>query len=438
VLELTSPWARWSKVATLAALLLLGAAVVATFNAAGAAAALALVAAASTVLLATVTMVARHRLRRGGERLRLGERALDAVPRAIFVVDALQPGRSNVYVNAAYSALTGYSAREAVATGFDALAIFADAGEVAALDGDTVASKSTRVGVRHRDGTTVPAKLEVRALPRDGGGRYIFGLLEGIAAGERAADRKPAASLAASDTDAAAARGRDAFLSWLNHELRSPLNACAMWVDVLALAPQPDKLTKAVEAIKRNIARQARLVNDLNDAARVSSGGLEIQLERVDLVALLKRGVDAWQLLAIAKQITLQSRIELEAAHVDGDPERLLQALNHLLENAISSTPSGGRIDLHAYGSGGNGIVELEDTGAALSPEDAAHLSEPLWRAPNGAKSRAGLGLGLAVAHHIAAKHGGSLAATIGASGTRFVLTLPLAADNGGSDPMKR
>ena len=203
-------------------------------------------------------------------------------------------------------------------------------------------------------------------------------------------------------------------MSWLNHELRSPLNACAMWVDVLALAPQPDKLTKAVEAIKRNIARQARLVNDLNDAARVYSGGLEMRIERIDLVELLRRGLDAWQLLAIAKQLALHSRIELEAAHVDADPERLLQALNHLLENAISSTPSGGRVDLRVFGRAGNGVIEVEDTGAALSAEDAAHLSAPLWRAPNAAKSRSGLGLGLAVAHHIATKHGGSLAVTTG------------------------
>ena len=84
-----------------------------------------------------------------------------------------------------------------------------------------------------------------------------------------------------------------------------------MWLDVLALAPQPDKLTQAVDAIKRNLARQTRLVNDLNDAAKISSGGLEVRLEPLDLVALLKRHIDAWQLLAIGKQLTLHHRIEL-------------------------------------------------------------------------------------------------------------------------------
>ena len=217
-------------------------------------------------------------------------------------------------------------------------------------------------------------------------------------------------------------------MSWLTHELRSPLNACVMWLDVLALAPQPDRLAKAVEAIKRNLARQARLVSDLNDAAR-SRRGSEIRLERFDLVALVKRGLDAWQLLATAKQLAFRPLIELEAAPVDGDPERLLQALSHLLENAISSTPTGGTVVLRVRAAGGNYSVEVEDTGAALSAEDAANLFTPLWRAPTSAKERSGLGLGLAVAHRIAVRHGGTLAATNGVSGARFVLTLPPAAD---------
>lgn len=232
-------------------------------------------------------------------------------------------------------------------------------------------------------------------------------------------ERKPA-------TPAAASGATSAFLSWLTHELRSPLNACVMWLDVLTLAPQPDKLTKAVEAIKRNLARQTKLVNDLNDAARVSGNGLEVALGPLDLVALLKRSVDAWQAAAIGRQLTFQHRIEPTAAPLQGDSERLAQALNHLIDNAVSSTPAGGRLELRARRVDDRCVVEIEDTGGGLSADDAAHLFEPLWRSPASTRSRSGLGLGLAVAHHIVAKHGGTLTAANGGAGAVFTLTLPL------------
>jgi signal transduction histidine kinase len=99
-----------------------------------------------------------------------------------------------------------------------------------------------------------------------------------------------------------------------------------------------------------------------------------------------------------------------------------------LIENAVASTPDGGSIDLRVHAANGSCVVEVADTGAPLSLEDAANLAVPLWRAPTTARARAGVGLGLAVAHHVASKHGGSLTATSAASGARFVLTVPLAA----------
>jgi two-component system sensor histidine kinase MtrB len=75
-----------------------------------------------------------------------------------------------------------------------------------------------------------------------------------------------------------------------------------------------------------------------------------------------------------------------------------------------------------------NLIVEVEDTGGALSADDAAHMFEPLWRSADSTKSRAGLGLGRAIAHQIVAKHRGTLTASSGSSGAVFTMTLPLAA----------
>lgn len=422
MLELTGAWSRSLVRAALGALLLLALAAGAAYRAFGADAATTLVAAAGVALSVALLLVVSRRLRRVDDTLRLGERALEAVPHAVFVVDALRPGRPNQFVNPAYSALTGYGVAEAVSDGFDALSIFVDPAAVVALDRPHEAAARSRVELRRRDGTTVAAKLELRAVPRGDGGRYLVGLLE--EAGGRQSESPAARS---EPPHPGADPPKDAFLSALSHELRSPLNACVMWLDVLALAPQPDKLTKAVEAIKRNLARQTRLVNDLNDAAKISSRGLEVRPEPLDVVALVNRNLDAWQLLAIGKQLSLHASIEPASAIVTADPERLLQALNHLIENAVVSTPAGGRVDLRVRRGEGVCSIEIEDTGAALSAEDSANLFVPLWRSAASAKTRPGIGLGLAVAHHLIVRHGGSLTATSEGQGARLTLTLPLA-----------
>ena len=428
MLELTGTGSRSWVMAAVGAVLVLAAAAGAVYRTIGADVAAALLAAGSVALIATLLFVGSRRLRRADEQMRLGERALEAVRHAVFVVDALQPGRPNRYVNPAYSELTGYGVAEAVSDGFDALGIFPDAAGIVALDPGLGGAPTSRVEVRRRDGSTLAAKLELRFAPRSYGGRYVIGLLEPLAPGERKTDRQPSTGSASKPLELELAGGaKDAFLSSLSHDLRSPLNACVMWLDVLALSPQPDKLTKAVDAIKRNLARQTRLVNDLNDAAKISSSGLEVRPEPLDVVALVNHNIDAWQLLAIGKQLSFHPSIEATAATVNADPERLLQALNHLVENAVASTPSGGRVELRIRTGGEACIVEIEDTGMALSAEDAANLAVPLWRAPASAKARPGLGLGLAVAHHLIAKHGGTMTATSGGPGTRFTLTLPLA-----------
>jgi signal transduction histidine kinase len=420
-------------VAAVTGLLVLAIAAAGVYRTLGIERATVFIAAGGVLLIAAVLLAASRGLRRADDRLRLGERALEAVPHAVFVVDALQPGRPNTYVNPAYSELTGYGVAEAVSDGFDALSIFVDPASVAALDRPPTGAAKQRVTLRRRDGSTLAAELAVRAVPRSDGGSYVVGLLEANVPGKRQDDRASTPRLdSVAGTVEPANRPRDAFLSSLSHELRSPLNACVMWLDVLALAPAPDKLTKAVEAIKRNLARQTRLVNDLNDAAKISAGGLEVRPVPADLVALINRNLDAWQLLAIGKQLSFHQSIEPSSANVNADPERLLQALNHLVENAVTSTPANGRIELRVRCEGATCIVELEDTGTSLSAEDAANLFVPLWRAPASAKARPGIGLGLAVAHHLVAKHGGTLTASSDGPGARFTLTLPLGA---GSDP---
>jgi signal transduction histidine kinase len=418
---LTHRGPRRTAISAAVASALLALIAVAVYHLIGAAAALVLVVAGNLAIVGA--LIGGHL---SGPQHDFAEHALGAVPRALFVADTLNCGRPNAFVNAAFCKLTGYGADEATRDGFDAAAIFEDAARVRALAVELGTCVTSPVKLRRRDGTTVAANLELCPVGRGNGERYLIGMLEETVA-EPLPDAPPVAPPSGPDAAADSPR-KNVFLSWLTHELRSPLNACVMWLDVLALAPQADKLAQAVDAIKRNLARQTRLVNDLSDAAKVQSSALDMRLEAVDLVALVKSHLDAWQLAAISKQLAFAHRIEPAAALVNGDGARLLQALNHVVDNAIASTPTGGRVALGVQLHDAACVVSVEDSGVGLSIDDVTHLGTPLWRAPATSKSRPGLGLGLAIAHHLAARHGGTLEATSGSSGALFTLTLPLAA----------
>jgi signal transduction histidine kinase len=421
-------WPRWYALAAVAAPLLLAALAVPVYRAWGLGPAVAVLAGGSLLVIVVLLLSCGRRLRRGSDRVRLVEHALDAVPQALFIVDGLVGGQTNRYVNPAYAALTGYGANLAVSDGFDALAIFADPASVAALDDAQDFTAPAPVTLVRRDGARLAATLALRSVPRSDGNRSLIGLLEPVEHGEQPAERRAPTQGETLEVDAASAvRAKDSFLSALSHDLRSPLNACVMWLDVLAVAPQPDKVAQAVDAIKRNLARQTRLVNDLNDAAKISSSRLDVNLEPLDLVPLIQQQIDAWQLLAIGKQLAFQHHVEPASAPVEADAARLTQALNHLVENSVNSTPAGGRIEVRVRNVGDACSIEIEDSGTSLSAEDAANLGTPLWRAPASAKTRPGLGLGLAVAHHLVERHGGTLTAASRPVGVVFTLALPIA-----------
>jgi signal transduction histidine kinase len=223
---------------------------------------------------------------------------------------------------------------------------------------------------------------------------------------------------------------KDVFFASITHELRSPLNACTMWLDVLALGPLSEKSAKAVDAIKRNLRIQTRLVNDLIDAAKMSSGGIEIHREPHELEQLIAGNVETWQLLAAAHKISFTCRLDGPPRVVDADPERLTQVLTNLLENAFANTPAGGRVELRVLDDGDGINIEVEDTGSGLSAEDIERIFTPFWRSQSGGQSHKGLGLGLAIAEHLVRGHDGTLTARSEGpgKGSVFNVRLPIGA----------
>jgi PAS domain S-box-containing protein len=393
----------------------------------GARLSIAITAGGTTIAIGLIVALAAVRLRRLEDRLALRNRALAATSQGVFIADADQ---EIIYVNDAFTRLTGYSERDACGRRCDFL-VSATPEDPALAQLERALAERTNVTVtlpsKRRDGTVFSARWSVSAVPGSGEHAHLVGLLEDVTAEQLAAMTRlellAEASQARKDAETAT-RIKDVFFASITHELRSPLNACTMWLDVLALGPLSDKSAKGIDAIKRNLKLQTRLVNDLIDAAKISAGGIEIHRETHELEKLIEANTETWRLLGAARKVEFVCRLSERRHQLNVDSERLIQVLNNLLENAFAHTPAGGRVELRVRDDEDDVAIEVEDTGTGLGPEDLGHVFTPFWRAGTGKGSRKGLGLGLAIAQNLIKGHGGSLRAQSPGLGMGCVFTI--------------
>ncbi|HVQ77829.1 MAG TPA: ATP-binding protein [Candidatus Binatia bacterium] len=231
----------------------------------------------------------------------------------------------------------------------------------------------------------------------------------------------------------AASRAKDEFLAALSHELRTPLNGMLLWVQVLREAPaEPSMSSRALEAIERSARLQARLIEDILDLARMSSGRFTVDLRPVDLMAVVRGSLEAAGDEAGRKAVELTADLDDRRSWVLADASRLQQVFVTLLSNAIRFTPKGGQVRVGVDRGGAEVAVSVRDTGEGIPPEFQAHLFERFRQADMGPGRRhGGLGLGLAIAREIVERHGGRIAAASQGSGrgAEFTVVLPVAAE---------
>ena len=226
---------------------------------------------------------------------------------------------------------------------------------------------------------------------------------------------------------------RDAFLAMLGHELRNPLGAIGNAVELAVRARDrsapPDR---QLTIIQRQVQVLSRLVNDLLDVSRVTSGKVALQREPVDLVALLDRLLAQASVEARERQLHLSLSTEHEPAVVTGDAVRLEQIFSNLLSNAIKYTPPRGRIEVALARDARYVTVRVTDSGVGI-PADALPRIFDLFAQADTSLDRAqgGMGIGLTLVQSLAQLHGGTVRAKsegVG-KGSEFSVTLPLAAD---------
>ncbi len=229
-----------------------------------------------------------------------------------------------------------------------------------------------------------------------------------------------------------AIEARDQFLAMLGHELRNPLSAVRFATDLIMRQNVPDPwIAKHAATIERQTAHLNRLVDDLLDVSRVTSGKVILRKERTDMALLAARCLESLHGMAVAHGVSLARRPEAGTVVVDGDAVRLEQVLCNLLTNAIKYTPRGGHVDITVSARSGAAVVVVRDDGIGIPPDQLEAIFEVFNQAPTGLdRTKGGLGLGLALVRALVNMHGGSVRADSDGpgKGSTFTVTLPLVA----------
>jgi len=227
-------------------------------------------------------------------------------------------------------------------------------------------------------------------------------------------------------------RRKDEFLAVLSHELRNPLAPIRNSIALLERAdPGSDRAARAHKVLRRQTDHIARLVDDLLDVTRIGRGKFALQKARLDLREVVEKTADDLSSLFEAGGLVLRVEHPAVPVWVEADPTRIAQVLGNLLQNAAKFTRPGGSVQVVLRAERGHAVVAVRDNGIGIEPNQVEHMFEPFAQGDQGvARTRGGLGLGLALARGIVELHGGAVSARsegVG-QGAEFVVSLPLAA----------
>ncbi|GAP95516.1 hybrid sensor histidine kinase/response regulator [Leptolyngbya sp. NIES-2104] len=350
------------------------------------------------------------------------------------------PGPEIVYVNPAFTEMTGYAAEEVL--GRSPRMLQGKHTERAVLDAlrRNIAQGNPFHGEAinyHKDGNEFYVEWNITpirstqqkithyvAIQRNITDRKLL---------EKERERLLAQEQSARDAAEVANRSKDEFLATLSHELRTPLTPILGWSRVLRTQELPqDKLQQALETIEENAKRQAQLVDDLLDLARIVRGKMTLNFASVSLLEVIVAALETVRLAAEARSIRIETNLDGALSPVMGDAGRLQQVIWNLLSNAIKFTPVEGRITVTLSKHDRSARIQISDTGQGIKSEFLPHVFDR-FRQEDSSITRqfGGLGLGLSLCRQLVEAHGGTIkaeSAGIG-QGATFTVELPLMPD---------
>ena len=223
------------------------------------------------------------------------------------------------------------------------------------------------------------------------------------------------------------------FLAILAHEIRNPLAPLQSGLEIVRQVATADPaLTQTMNMMERQMCQLVRLVDDLQDVSGITRGKLQLQRQPVVLKRAVEQALEATRPILAAHGHDPTVQCCDDRLTVDGDPVRLAQILTNLLSNCAKYTEPGGTISLTVERDGDEAVISVSDTGVGIPPDYLDDVFEMFSQVKvHEARSRGGLGIGLALVRKLAEMHGGSVSAhSLGiGTGSTFTLRLPAIAD---------
>ncbi|QDT53620.1 Autoinducer 2 sensor kinase/phosphatase LuxQ [Caulifigura coniformis] len=314
---------------------------------------------------------------------------------------------------------------------------------------DAVASRELRLGVVHPDDraraqaawdtavrTEAPLQVEYR-FRESTTGRYRWHLGRALPIRDEAGRVRRWFGTATDihdqkilqDTLREADHRKDQFLAMLAHELRNPLSPLMIAADLIAAESSiSPHIREMAEVMARQTTQLKRLIDDLLDVSRITTGRLELRRDRVDLREAIDAALDVSRPLIDSSGHTLNVWYPPEPVFIEGDKVRLTQVVGNLLINAAKYTPAAGQIDLTVVTENSRVVITVADNGIGIPKAMLSHVFDLFTQVDSSTtRSQSGLGIGLTLVRTLVEMHGGEVSAQSEGhgSGSRFVVSLP-------------
>ncbi len=225
-------------------------------------------------------------------------------------------------------------------------------------------------------------------------------------------------------------RRKDEFLAMLAHELRNPLSAVGNAVTVMKMSDDADNIGFARDVIERQVRQLTRLIDDLLDVSRITSGKIRLRRDFIDAGSVLKQAVESVRPLIQEREHDLVLDFREGEMPIRADATRVEQIVVNLLANAAKYTPSRGLIRLSAALEGDRVFIRVQDNGMGIPPEKLPEMFKLFAQGERSiARSEGGLGIGLTIVQKLAEMHGGGVTASSEGTGrgSTFTVHLPAA-----------
>ena len=294
--------------------------------------------------------------------------------------------------------------------------------------------------IEHRliraDGQVRSVNSSGQAIAQDGEPNKLFGTVMDIT--ERKQTEWERDNLLKSEQNArqsaeAANRNKDKFFALLSHELKTPLNPILGWSQILQKRSFSEATTKqALETIERNAKMQLQLIDDLLDFSQLLRGQIPLSYSSVNLIAVTTAAIRQVQVAADAKLITIKPIFDPTIGAIRGDLKRLQQVVWNLLSNAVKFSPEGSEVEVKLQRVNNHVQIIVKDSGKGIAPEFLPRIFDGFSQEDSSStREFGGLGLGLAIVHHLVELHGGTITATSPGvnRGATFTVSLPLSHD---------